>query len=146
MDVTASYSFEIVSNEPNLTVSVPRVMLWMGVSTTAVPHAATSSNDPTSSHGTGRSTTSRPMSAAACMTTLFVHDGRIEGDFGVTSLPPTTARKFEVENSSMNLRRGFEPSRAVARARGGARSGRTHLRSFASRYRQTSPGAAQRGS
>ena len=39
--VTALYSREIVSNPLNETVCSPRVMLDRGVSTTAVPHAAT---------------------------------------------------------------------------------------------------------
>ena len=56
----------------------PRVMDLMGVTTTAVPQAATSVKVWTSSQGTGRCSTVMPMSFACCSNTAFVHDGKIE--------------------------------------------------------------------
>ena len=49
----------MVSKPSKVSFSPPRVMLAMGVSTTAVPHAATSLKLATSLHGTGRTSTCR---------------------------------------------------------------------------------------
>lgn len=47
----------MVSKPSKVSFSPPRVMLAIGVSTTAVPHAATSAKLLTSLHSTGRSST-----------------------------------------------------------------------------------------
>ena len=63
-EVTASYSLLIVSKPAKLCVVPPRVMLLIGVRTTAVPQVATSLSEPTSSNGSGRSSTVKPRSRA----------------------------------------------------------------------------------
>ncbi len=76
----------------------------MGVMTTAVPQAPTSSNSASSSTGTGRFSTCMPKSAATSCRVLLVMDGRTLSDKGVTYLFPLMAKKLEEPNSSTNCR------------------------------------------
>jgi len=88
MPCTVSYSFCSTGPQPSgsliaITVS-PRVISHTGVTTTAVPHAATSANSFTSSNGTGRTSTFMPRSAAICLSVLLVTLGSTECESGVT--------------------------------------------------------------
>ena len=56
----------------------------MGVITTAVPQASTSSNSESSSTGTARLSTLRPISSASVCSDLFVIDGSTLSESGVT--------------------------------------------------------------
>mmetsp|Transcript_40281 Transcript_40281/g.106695 ORF Transcript_40281/g.106695 Transcript_40281/m.106695 type:complete len:264 (+) Transcript_40281:384-1175(+) len=89
------------SNLPNSCFVVPFVIDPIGTQTVAVPHAPISLKFKISSQETSRACTSIPLSRAICISILFVIDGRIERDDGVTYAPSgEIPRKLDTENSS----------------------------------------------
>ncbi len=108
MPCTVSKSFcrcgPTASGSLILMTSLPRVISHTGVTTTAVPQAATSENSLISPYGILRHSTFHPRSAAHCFSDMFVIDGSTEWLSGVTYVPSAfIPRKLDVENSSTYL-------------------------------------------